>query len=87
MIAMIEFYGSGQRVAHSPQRAPGPEGGQWGAAPQHLSTCASQRRRRPPIQRERSKREESATVNLWAGYLRHVRYTSSSVGTRWFTPL
>lgn len=34
---MIEFYWSGQRVAHSPQKAPGPEGGQWGTASQHLT--------------------------------------------------
>lgn len=34
---MIECYWSGQQVAHSPQKAPGPEGGQWGAASQHLT--------------------------------------------------
>lgn len=35
---MIEFYWSGQQVAHSLQKAPGPEGGQRGTASQHLTT-------------------------------------------------
>lgn len=52
MIAMIEFYGSGQRGAPSLPRTLRPECGQWGAASQHLSTCVRESTGEDPCPRE-----------------------------------
>lgn len=69
---MIEFYWSGQQVAHSPQKAPGPEGGQWGAASQHLTTVRYMVRGSKSRGEDPHLRDRGATANLWPDYLRPV---------------